>query len=80
MHFLEAEKVVEWLEKGIVDQQTAGAIQKTVAMRGEIGKISKTIYEKESEVREVKETQERLRENIQALKHYCNETLPFVIC
>ena len=61
------EDLERWVRKKLIDSSTEKAIRSTFGIKDEISAISRGIYEKESEIREVESTQRRLRENIAAL-------------
>jgi len=62
---VELEEVTGW--KDILDKETFEKIVQVKELQKETARMGLQIYEKESEVREIIETQRRLRENIQAL-------------
>ena len=67
-----------WVEKHLVDADTERVIRETFARKKEIQVIMKGIYEKESEIREVTSTQERLRDNISALERHEKEAAKYI--
>lgn len=75
---LKEETLDTWVEKRLLDERTETAIRATFTMKKEIRAIMKGIYDKESEVREVTSTQERLRENIAALENYEKEAAKYI--
>ncbi|XP_062515101.1 uncharacterized protein LOC134190654 [Corticium candelabrum] len=78
LHTVLEETVTKWVEKRVVDHQTAGILRETLVLRKQSDDLVKNVYEKENEIREVKETQSRLRENIQALQGFERDSAKYV--
>ena len=78
IHDLKEETLDIWVEKHLVDADTERVIRETFARKKEIQVIMKGIYEKESEIREVTSTQERLRDNISALERHEKEASKYI--
>jgi hypothetical protein len=75
---LKEETLVSWVEKRLLDKKTEEAIHESFKKKKEIQSMSKAIYQKEAEVREVTSTQERLRENISALERHEKEAAKYI--
>lgn len=67
-----------WVRMKLIDAGTERAIRETFSMKAQISSIQRGVYEKESEIREVTDTQERLRENISALEHHQKEAAKYI--
>lgn len=67
-----------WVRRKLIDAKTEKAIRETFVTKMQIDAIQKGIYEKESEIREITDTQERLRENISALEHHEKEAAKYI--
>jgi len=67
-----------WVNKKLIDAKTERAIQETFAIKKEISAIQRGIFEKESEVLEITNTQDRLRENISALERHEKEAAKYI--
>ncbi|XP_065829618.1 uncharacterized protein [Oscarella lobularis] len=72
------ETLTKWLSKKIIDHQVYDKIKETIGLRSNAMEKAKTIYEKEAEVRDVKDTQTRLRDNILALKNFEKDSAKYV--
>ena len=75
---LKVETLDTWVERRLIDKKTEDAIRSSFKSKKEIQMIMKGIYDKESEVREVMTTQERLRDNISALEHHEKEAAKYI--
>ncbi len=67
-----------WVQKKLVDANVEKAIRETFAIKRQMDAIRKDIYEKESEIREVRDIQEHLRENISALERHEKEAAKYI--
>ena len=75
---LSEELLENWVQRKKIDSKTEQAIRDTYALQKEIDALQRGIAEKESEIREVNDTQERLRENISALERHEKEAAKFI--
>ena len=67
---IDQEKLDRLIRKKFIDEPTAAELQKILRLKSELDVLAANIYEKESEVREIKDTQARLRENIDAVESF----------
>jgi len=58
------------VDKEFIDEATVLELQKVLKFKADIAATGVLIYEKESEVREIKDTQQRLRDNIDAVENF----------
>ena len=75
---LQEDLLETWVRKKAIDAKVENAIRDTFAVKKQIDLIQKGIYEKESDIREVTNTQERLRENISALERHEKEAAKYI--
>lgn len=43
LHHVEEDKVTKWLERGVIDKQTAGILRETMALRKRSDELSKLV-------------------------------------
>ena len=75
---LPEETLENWVQRKRIDSKTEQAIRDTYALQKQIDAIQRGIAEKEADVREVTDTQERLRENISALERHEKEAAKYI--
>lgn len=75
---LKEETLDTWVKKKLIDADVEGAIREAFTIQKKIDSIMKGIYEKESEIREVNSTQQRLRDNISALERHEKEAAKYI--
>ena len=67
---IDQEKLDRLIRKKFIDEPTAAELQKVLHLKSELNAVAAAIYEKESEVREINDTQARLRDNIDAVESF----------
>jgi len=67
---IDQEKLDRLIRKKFIDEPTAAELQKVLRLKSEINVLGANIYDKETEVREINDTQSRLRENIDAVESF----------
>jgi hypothetical protein len=67
-----------WSERGYFDKPTIAAITRVYELRKEITSTERMIYEDEGEVREIKKTQDHIRQNISALEHHSRQAASYI--
>ena len=67
---IDQEKLDRLIRKKFIDEATAAELQKVLRLKLELDILAANIYEKETEVREIKDTQARLRDNIDAVESF----------
>lgn len=67
---IDQEKLDRLIRKKFIDEPTAAELQKILRLKSEINVLGANIYDKEAEVREIKDTQARLRDNIDAVESF----------
>ena len=67
---IDQEKLDRLIRKKFINEPIAAELQKVLRLKSELKVIAAAIYEKESEVREIKDTQARLRDNIDAVESF----------
>jgi len=65
-----SDQVAEWRAKKYLNNEAAEKILGLIEMKKKKSQVSRTIYEKEEELRECDKAQDRLRQNIQVLKEH----------
>ncbi len=68
----------KWVEKELVNSETEKKIKDVLNVKKEISKIERGVYEKQSEIREITSTQERLRQIISSLEGHEKEAYKYV--
>ena len=67
-----------WVEKKLVDADTERVIRESIVLKTNSDEIMKEVYAKESEIREIENTQRRLRDNIAALNRHDKEAAKYI--
>ena len=75
---LNDEQVDYWAKKNLLDAETERALRETFQMRKQIDAVTKSIYDKEAEIREINETQGRLQSTITALERHEKEAAKYI--
>ena len=77
-HDVTEEKLSEWVSKGILTSDIEMPIKKVLILKKQIAQIEHNIYEKESEIREIKSNQQHLKELISSLEGHERDAAKYV--
>jgi len=72
------ENLSDWVSKGIVTSEVETQIKKVLNLKKEISQIDRNVYEKESEIREIKSNQQHLKELISSLEGHERDAAKYV--
>ena len=72
------EDFTRWANRDYFDAATVEKINRTFNLREKIATLSKMIYEKESEMREIDNSQTHIRKNIAALEHHAKQAAKYI--
>ena len=68
----------DWVAKGIITTQIQSQIKTTFEIKKDVAEIERDIYDKESEIREIKSNQEHLQKLISSLEGHEKEAAKYV--
>ena len=70
--------VAEWLQKGLIDEKVKKSIYEIFDLKKEVSKIERGLYDKQTEITEIKSTQSRLQEIISSLAGHEREASKYI--